>query len=357
MAISARDLYDMLTNLRGNRGRELSADGRMADGLRGASDNVHRFPPRPRNSPEMELEHLSVTLDEQAGILFARMKHRERACYTIELMRDMRTFQKHLVELYEGDRAKEIPFRYLVWTSDSARAWSLGGDLATFTRMIRTRDEAGLREYAHLAIDILHDNLLSLGLPVLTVALVQGDAIGGGFEAMLTDDLVIAEEGTKFGLPEILFKLFPGMGGYSFLKRKVGPAMARELLEDGISRSAEEVKALGLVDLVCAPGEGEATLRRYVEENAARFRTLLTLKRVRERSEQLDKKELVDIVDLWVDLAMDLGEDELRRMDCLARVQEKKRAVAPQAAEPTPLRLPDARRAEVAARELDEVAA
>ena len=53
----------------------------------------------------------------------------------------------------------------------------------------------------------------------MTVALIQGDAIGGGFEAMLTNDVVIAERTAKFGLPEILFNLFPGMGAHSFLKR------------------------------------------------------------------------------------------------------------------------------------------
>ncbi|HEX2528542.1 MAG TPA: crotonase/enoyl-CoA hydratase family protein, partial [Geminicoccus sp.] len=289
------------------------------------SATVTPFPRRVR-SPELELEHLRVELDAEAGLLFARMKHPERACYTLGLMRDMRTLQRHLVELYAGLPAAEIPFRYLVWASEAPKAWSLGGDLATFTAMIRSRDETALRAYAHLAIDILHDNLVSLGLPVLTVALITGDAIGGGFEAMLTDDLVIAEAGTKFGLPEILFNLFPGMGGYSFLKRKLGASMARQILEDGISRSADEVKALGLVDHVCPAGEGEATLRRLVAEQAPRFATLLTLKRVRERADPPAKDELVDIVDLWVDLAMQLGEDELRRMDCLARVQEKKRA-------------------------------
>jgi DSF synthase len=290
------------------------------------SNIVTPFPPRRSRSPELELEHLAVTLDAEAGILFARMRHRARACYTPALMQDMRSLQHHLVELYAGRPAAEIPFRYLVWASDAPKAWSLGGDLATFTAMIRAQDEAALRAYAHLAIDILHANLTGMGLPILTVALIQGDAIGGGFEAMLTDDLVIAEEGTKFGLPEILFNLFPGMGGYSFLKRKLGPALARQILEDGLSRSAQEVQALGLVDVVCAEGQGEATLRRLVAENAKRFRTTLTLKQVRERADPPNKDELVEIVDLWVDLAMELDEDALRRMDCLARVQEKKRA-------------------------------
>ena len=145
---------------------------------------------------------------------------------------------------------------------------------------------------------------------------------------MLTDDLVIAEQSAKFGLPEILFNLFPGMGGYSFLKRKLGPVLARQLLEDGLSRTAEEVQALGLVDQVCPDGQAMASLARFVQDNQQRFATLLTLKRVRERAEPVSKAELDDIVDLWVDLALQLDEPALRRMDCLARVQEKKRCIA-----------------------------
>jgi DSF synthase len=316
MAASTRELHDLLRltapALPSRRGRA----------------TVTPFRGRRLRSPELELEHLSVTLDAALGVLFVRMKHRQRACYTPALMQDMRYLQTHLVELYAGLPAEEIPFRYLAWCSNAPKAWSLGGDLRTFTQMIREQDEPGLRAYAHLAIDILHANLVSLDLPILTVALIEGDAIGGGFEAMLTDDLVIAAEGAKFGLPEILFNLFPGMGGYSFLKRKLGPALARQILEDGLSRTAAEVKALGLVDLVCADGQALATFTRFVQDNRQRFATLLTLKRVRERAEPVNQAELYDIVDLWVDLALKLDETDLRRMDCLARVQEKKRADA-----------------------------
>lgn len=277
---------------------------------------------------DLDLPHLATRLEPESGILWARMRHAERACYTPELMRDMREVQQLLRDLFNGRDAAEVPFRWLVWASDAPRAWSLGGDLTNFTRMIRSGDEAGLRAYAHLAIDILHDNHVALDLPILTVGLIQGDAIGGGFEAMLTDDVVIAECGAKFGLPEILFNLFPGMGAYSFLRRKVGPQLARQLIEDGQTRSADEVKALGLIDVVCDAGEGEAALRAYIEENGRRFATLRTLKCVRDRVDPVTRRELTDVVDMWVDLAMGLGEADLRRMDCLARVQQRKRLAA-----------------------------
>jgi DSF synthase len=56
-------------------------------------------------------------------------------------------------------------------------------------------------------------------LPILTVGLVQGAALGGGFEALLSFDYVVAERDATFGLPEILFGLFPGMGAHSLLSR------------------------------------------------------------------------------------------------------------------------------------------
>jgi DSF synthase len=102
--------------------------------------------------------------------------------------------------------------------------------------------------------------------------------------------------------------------------------VARALIEDGRTRSAEEMQALGLVDVVCDKGEGEAALRALVRERSGRFAADLALKRARRRADPLSKSELIDITDLWVELALDLGEADLRRMDCLARHQERRRA-------------------------------
>ena len=55
-----------------------------------------------------------------------------------------------------------------------------------------------------------------------TIALLEGDALGGGFESALSCDVVIAEKHVKAGFPEVLFNMFPGMGGLSFLSRRVG---------------------------------------------------------------------------------------------------------------------------------------
>jgi DSF synthase len=277
-------------------------------------------------SVEHELSTLTSRLDARAGILWAEMHHDERACFTPALVDDSRELQLRLKAELHDRPACEMPFRYLVWTSGAAGAFSLGGDLGFFTRSIRAGDRTSLTAYAYRCIDVLCDNYYALDLPILTVALVKGDAMGGGLESMLTNDIVIAERDTRFGLPEILFNLFPGMGGFSFLKRRLGERQARQLIEDGCTRSAEELHAMGLIDIVCEPGQGEAALDRFVAENARRFSMLRTLRRACRRVDPVGRQELLAIVDLWLDLAMELGPTDLRRMDTLARLQERRRA-------------------------------
>jgi DSF synthase len=277
---------------------------------------------------ELEYDNLVTRLEPEVGVLWAHFRHRERACFTAELLGDLRHFQEWLRESFGTCSREEMPFRYLAWGSRAESVWNLGGNLASFTRLIRDQDEGGLRAYAYRCIDILYENHRALDLPIVTVALVQGDAVGGGLEAMLTNDVVIAERQAKFGLPEILFNLFPGMGAHSLLRRKAGERVARQLIEDGRTRSADEMHELGLVDLVCDKGQGEAALRAFVRERAARFGADLALRRARQRTDPLSKSELIDITDMWVELALELGEADLRRMECLARHQERRRAGA-----------------------------
>ena len=94
---------------------------------------------------------------------------------------------------------------------------SLGGDLTRFLQSIRTGNREWLYGYAKACIDVLYPNIVGYDLPITTISLVTGDALGGGFEAALSSHVLIAERGTQLGLPEILFNLFPEMGAFQLL--------------------------------------------------------------------------------------------------------------------------------------------
>jgi hypothetical protein len=85
--------------------------------------------------------------------------------------------------------------------TEAAGIFNLGGDLDLFGRLITAGDRAGLRHYAHVCVEGQYRRAVGLDLPVHTICLVQGDALGGGFEAALSHDVIVAERGTRFGLP------------------------------------------------------------------------------------------------------------------------------------------------------------
>lgn len=276
-----------------------------------------------------EFGELGIRYESDQGSLWCEFGHRERPCFTPDLLHDISALQAQLKRsLLPQAFAGKLPVRALVWHSSMPDVWNLGGDLALFIKLIRGNAREDLRRYAYACVDTIYQNWTKLDLPVMTIALVQGDALGGGFEAVLTNDVVIAERQSKFGLPEILFNMFPGMGAYSLLCRRLDGVRAEQMIRSGRLYEAQELAGMGLVDQVVERGEGPAAVRAYLDRNRRRHGVLGALAQVRRRCQPLTYEELVDVTDVWVDTAMDLDEADLRRMERLAGAQHRRHARA-----------------------------
>lgn len=115
----------------------------------------------------------------------------------------------------------------------------------------------------------LHANETLLRLentPKLTIAALNGHAVGGGFEIALACDLRIARGGAfQIGLPEVGLGVLPGTGGTQRLARLVGKARAIELMVEGVNLAMEEARPAGLVHKIWAEDSHDDFVRRVID--------------------------------------------------------------------------------------------
>ncbi len=268
---------------------------------------------------------LRVVVDTDSAVVWLYMKPRPRPCFTPELLAEIRQYQMLLTQ-YRGHlpwNGGLVRIEYQVLTSDDPAVFNLGGDLERFVGCIQSRNEAWLRDYARACIDVLHPNLTGYDLPITTISLVRGEALGGGFEAVLSSQTIVAERGTQMGLPEVLFNLFPGMGAYQMLAQRVGPGLAERMILSGRMYSAEELHELGVVEVLAEPGEGVEAFGSWLRSHQKRRNSFLAMQRVRQLANPVTHADLMRVCDVWVEAALALGERDLRTMGRLVRGQNR----------------------------------
>jgi DSF synthase len=269
-------------------------------------------------------ETVDVEVDAARRVFWCRLKPQGRPCFSPQLLRDVSAMHSSIEARFRSAGPREQPFRYFVCGSAIPGIFNLGGDLGLFRTLIGAGDLEGLRRYGHAAVEAIHRNHTALNLPMVTIALVQGDALGGGFECVLAHDLIIAEKSAKFGLPEVLFNLFPGMGAYSFLSRRLGRAAAEKMILSGRIYTADELHEMGLVHTVVPDGEGAQAVNDYVDVNGRWHNAHHATYKAGRRVDPVTLDELRDVVDGWAEAALRLSEMDLRRMARLAGAQDRR---------------------------------
>ena len=135
--------------------------------------------------------------------------------------------------------------RVLVVSSAGEKAFVAGADIDV---MAGFSPRQGL-EYSRKG----HELVLALARgPFVSIARVQGYALGGGCELAMACDLIIASENASFGQPEVGLGLIPGFGGTQMLADRVGLSVAMDLIVTGRRISGRDAAGLGLVSRVAA---------------------------------------------------------------------------------------------------------
>ena len=234
-------------------------------------------------------------------IAWADMRVEGIQCMSNPLLSYLENIQRSIAECGAYD--------YQVLHNYTDGVFSLGGDLAYFINCIEEGSHEKLKAYADKCVELIYKCNNS---KISTIALVDGKALGGGFEAALSCDIIVAEEQATFSFPETLFRLFPGMGAYSFLARRTTPSIANEIINGGRTYTAEKLSELGVVDILTCNGGGLAAVRKVVTTGYSLERCEVSI------------EELRAVSAAWAGVAMRLSTKSIRTMKVLLERQRSK---------------------------------
>ncbi len=265
---------------------------------------------------------VSLNYYKEEELLIWKIKDTGMPNFCIEGLQEFRTFVEWVQTYFKHP---DRPLKYIVSASEHKGIYNMGGDLVFFLEQIKTGQLDNLRTYAHLCVDAIYSMYTSFGLPAITIALVEGNAYGGGFECALAHDFIIATEDAQFCLPENKFNLFPGMGAYSLLARKLNKVDANIFLKEDKMYTARNLESLGLVTKLTKDTEAMQTLYKFIKPLTERFNFERHHIQCQKMVTPLEKEELIAITDLWVEACSQVGTFDLRKMEILGKAQSRRK--------------------------------
>ncbi|MFT5396251.1 MAG: DSF synthase [Gammaproteobacteria bacterium] len=273
-----------------------------------------------------KLEHINYEFDADDGIIWVYLDAFPKPCVTPQLVDDIRSLHR-CIEINNG----QLPIdgelqtvKYHVLDSHADGIFSLGGDLNHFLNCIKNEDKIALEKYAANCIKAIYPIMTNFNLPIVTISLVRGNALGGGFEIALSGDVIIAERSAMMGFPEILFNCFPGMGAFQTLSSRVGLNKAHKLISSGNLYSAEELYDMGIVDILVDDHQGEEAVYSYVHNHNKNWNGNMAMQKIVQSLNNYDQQELLDICcNSWVDTVFDISEKDTRTINRLLRSQKR----------------------------------
>jgi enoyl-CoA hydratase len=167
-----------------------------------------------------------------------------------------------------GSAVRSLPSgtRVVVLTGAGEKAFAAGADISEMTAL----DPIAASDIARVGHDL---GVLFESLEQITIAEVNGFALGGGCEIMLSCDLAIAADTAKLGQPEVKLGVTPGFGGTTRLVKRIGLPRAIQLVVTGEQIDAAEALRIGLVNEVVPKDklrERVDAIAKMISENAPR---------------------------------------------------------------------------------------
>ena len=185
----------------------------------------------------------------------------ETVIISINGSKDLNAIDSHVLE--ELDKTLDIinisKIKALIITG--TREKSFVGDISEMSKL--TKKEA--ENFSKKGNDIFRK---LENFPIPTIVAINGFALGGGFELLMSCDIRISSDNTIFGQPEVGLGITPGFGGTQRLPRLIGPSMAKQIIFTGQNIDAEEALRIGLINAIYPKNELLNEAKKIAQEIA-----------------------------------------------------------------------------------------
>lgn len=225
-----------------------------------------------------------VLIDRRAGRIAVLTLNRPQAMNSIN--RALTRALRAAVAEVEADESVDV----IVLTGAGERAFCTGVDL----KERQTLSDAEAAAFRAGELFPMYRELDGRAKPAL--AAVFGHTLAGGFELALSCDLIVAAEGTVFGLPEVKWGLIPAAGGCRKLPALIGPARAKEMILTASTVPCDEMLRLGAINRIVPQGEALAAALALAGSIAANMQPAV----------RGAKRAIDDAVDAWAATRFDL---------------------------------------------------
>lgn len=265
----------------------------------------------PDQADSEDARSFDVRLED--GALWCTRRADAPTCVTLGQLREQQELDERLLR-----GASNIGWKVLA--SADPKVFCLGGDLQLFLDCIARQDEEALLEYGLLAAHCVWRNTAGFGPRRLgSIALVEGEAQGGGFEVALSCHWLVATRDSYFGFPESLFGVRPGMGARALLAARVGDSLAEKMVSSANRYSAKFLHDIGVVDVLVDAGQGQTAAKDIM---TGHYRSIPPLGLDARR--ELTFQSLVTEVEKWVTSVMQIGPRHQRSMRYLLDAQRRR---------------------------------
>jgi len=268
----------------------------------------------PAHYEHSDSKQITSSYSKTTKCLWLTMASQQRACFNLDMLLDLNT-------CFHLNQQKHPNTKAIVLASANPEVFSYGGDLNYVRSLIFKYDRDSLFNYIKLNLDVIFK--FASHFQQLRIAQVTGVALNGGFEVALASDIIIAERQATFGFPESDLSLFPCLGSFYYLSRRVGSARAHQIMSSSTIYTAEELAILGVVDIVVDKGCSTDAVINCINHHQKHSITNNSLKQIANRINQAPYSKLLESCHDWVDNAMALSGNELRKLERIVKLQDK----------------------------------